>query len=164
MNSIAVFDIDGVVADARHRLGIITGSPTHADWLAFFAAAEADPVIPAGAEFARESSVHHEIVWLTARPEQFRALTSAWLARHHLPPGQLLMKPDDDRQPARDFKVAQVRKLQAEHEVVVVVDDDPRVIARLGAEGITFRHATWVPWEQVLGGEPEKSLPRRDEP
>lgn len=30
---VAVLDIDGTVADARHRLSLLAGTPTHADWV-----------------------------------------------------------------------------------------------------------------------------------
>ena len=43
---IAVFDIDGVLADARHREHHVSGRPK--DWDAFFAAVGDDPVVEAG--------------------------------------------------------------------------------------------------------------------
>src|SRR5659263_561226 len=43
---LAVFDIDGVLADVRHRLPHVQARPK--DWDAFFAAIGKDPVLPDG--------------------------------------------------------------------------------------------------------------------
>ena len=43
---LAVVDIDGVVADVRHRLHFIEGTPRQ--WDRFFAAADEDPPLPEG--------------------------------------------------------------------------------------------------------------------
>jgi hypothetical protein len=43
---LAVFDIDGVLADVRHRLHLVEGRPK--DWDGFFAAAADDPPLTRG--------------------------------------------------------------------------------------------------------------------
>ena len=43
---LAVFDVDGVLADVGHRLRHLEGG--RKDWGAFFAAAEKDPPLPVG--------------------------------------------------------------------------------------------------------------------
>jgi hypothetical protein len=62
---VAVLDIDGTVADARHRLSLLAGTLTHADWVRFFEAASSDP----RAAVARELAAEHPLVWYTGRPE-----------------------------------------------------------------------------------------------
>src|SRR5690349_18646236 len=141
--AIAVFDIDGTVADARHRLHLIAGSADHEQWVRFFDAAVDDPPLPEGVAKARQLAETHDIVWLTARPERLRAMTARWLAQHGLPAGQLLMLPDGDKTLARRYKLDAIRKLAEEHEVAVVIDDDPRVIALLEEARIPFVQADW---------------------
>ena len=62
---LAVFDIDGVVADVRHRLHHLAGRPK--DWDGFFDAAADDPPLPTGIALVAELAQRHEIVWLTGR-------------------------------------------------------------------------------------------------
>lgn len=45
---VTVLDIDGTVAYARHRLSLLAGTPTHADWVRFFEAASSDRCFPKG--------------------------------------------------------------------------------------------------------------------
>ena len=49
----AVLDIDGVLADVRHRLHHLDGA--RRDWGAFFAGMDADPVLAPGREVAQEA-------------------------------------------------------------------------------------------------------------
>jgi hypothetical protein len=96
---LAVFDVDGVLADVRHRLRHVERRPK--DWDAFFGAALDDPPLPAGVELARESAKDCEVVYVTGRPERCRADTLAWFAQHGLPEGTLRMRRERDRRPAR---------------------------------------------------------------
>jgi phosphoglycolate phosphatase-like HAD superfamily hydrolase len=145
---LAVFDVDGVVADVRHRLHHLTRRPK--DWNRFFAAAGRDPALPAGVELALEYAQSHVLVWLTGRPEHLRAVTSSWLARQGLPNELLFMRPSTDRRPAREFKVAQLALLGKESVIDVVVDDDPEVVTRLRTLGWPVLLADWVPYAETL--------------
>ena len=66
--SLAVFDIDGVLADVRHRLHHLQVRPQR--WEAFFSAADRDPLLPDGAARLRAAQVEHDVVYLTGRPER----------------------------------------------------------------------------------------------
>jgi phosphoglycolate phosphatase-like HAD superfamily hydrolase len=138
---LAVFDIDGVVADARHRLHLIQGKPRR--WDEFFAAAGDDPPLADGIALVQELSADHEILWLTGRPERNRRLTTTWLAAQELPVEPLLMRPDRDFRPARLTKRDELRKLRRTRDIAIVVDDDPDVIEMLAADGIPTRLADW---------------------
>ncbi|GAA1639677.1 LNS2 domain-containing protein [Actinoplanes couchii] len=100
-----------------------------------------------GVALVREYAVGHRIVWLTGRPERLRRVTEKWFADHGLPAGTLLMRPDHDRRPARDYKLGQLRKLGS---VAVVVDDDPAVVRTLEKEGFPVRLADWVGYQKSL--------------
>jgi hypothetical protein len=146
---LAVFDVDGVVADVRHRLHHLNRRPK--DWARFFAAADRDPPLAEGIELARQYAASHVLVWLTGRPEHLRPVTSGWLAAQDLPNHLLFMRPAGDRRPARDFKAEQLTVLAKQAPVDVVVDDDPLVVTRLRALGWTVRLADWVPYGEASG-------------
>jgi phosphoglycolate phosphatase-like HAD superfamily hydrolase len=145
---LAVFDVDGVVADVRHRLRHVARG--RKNWTAFFAAAAADPPLAVGVELAREWAAEHDLVWLTGRPEHLRAVTERWLRAQRLPVQRLVMRPAHDRRPAKFFKADRIAALAAETRVAVVVDDDPEVVAELTARGWPVYLADWVPYADAL--------------
>ncbi|MGB9376789.1 MAG: hypothetical protein WCB04_04655 [Mycobacteriales bacterium] len=150
-----MFDIDGVVADVRHRLHHLESTPKN--WSAFFAGAAGDPALPEGVALALELSAEHDLVWLTGRPERLRRVTTDWLRNQSLPVEPLHMRGNRDFRPARQTKLAVVRELAAERTVAVVVDDDPAVVSVLKADGIAVLLADWVPY-----GEPLRQGQERD--
>jgi hypothetical protein len=144
--TLAVFDIDGVVADVRHRLHHL--DPPRS-WRRFFAGAGDDPLLPEGARLVADLARHHDVVWLTGRPDWLRATTAAWLSGHGLPAGELYLRPDGDYRPAPVFKLSVLRGL-TERSVAAVVDDDPEVVAAATAAGLPAVLADWVPRSETL--------------
>ena len=139
----AVIDLDGVVADVRHRLHFLDSSPK--DWDGFFAGIPDDPVLAEGRAVLEQLVGDHEIVYLTGRPEATRAETEAWLTRHRLPQAMLIMRRPRDRRPARITKPALLRDLTTDgRQVAVVVDDDPQVCAALERAGWPVLRADWM--------------------
>ena len=110
-----VLDIDGVVADVRHRLHHLDVQPKN--WDAFFAAAKNDRLLAIGADLANTAALTHTIVYFTGRPERLRAATTKWLESNGLPRGRLLMRRDGDRRPAVQTKLQQLRGLRAEIKI-----------------------------------------------
>ena len=139
---LAVIDIDGVLADVRHRLKHLDRRPK--DWDAFFAAAVDDPPLQVGLETVRRLAEVHDVVYLSGRPERCRADTEGWFRRHGLPPGEILLRRPDDRRPARLVKVQQLRRLQRRTPVAVLVDDDPDVLEAARDAGFDVLPATWM--------------------
>jgi phosphoglycolate phosphatase-like HAD superfamily hydrolase len=152
--SLAVLDIDGVLADVRHRLHHLATRPK--DWTGFFTAAADDPLLPGGAQLAHQLAAEHEVLYLTGRPERIRELTGRWLADQQLPPGRLLMRPDGDHRPARLFKRERLRTLANERTIASVVDDDPQVVELLRAAGIPVRLADELPYAEPLARAQER--------
>ncbi|MCU1588121.1 MAG: hypothetical protein JWN31_1614 [Frankiales bacterium] len=139
---LAVFDIDGVLANVQHRLHHIEGR--RKNWLAFFDAAVDDPALDEGVALALEASKDCDIAYLTGRPERCRRDTEVWLQSKGLPEGPLRMRPDHDRQPAALMKPAVLAKLAAGRVVAVVVEDDPRVCDAYERSGWNVLRATWA--------------------
>jgi phosphoglycolate phosphatase-like HAD superfamily hydrolase len=150
---LAVFDIDGVVADVRHRLHHL--EPPRRSWSGFFRDAADDPLLAEGSRLVAELAGRHEIVWLTGRPEWLRRTTADWLAAHGLPGGELHLRPEGDYRPARQYKVQVLRRL-AGRGVAAFVDDDPEVVAAATAAGFPAALADWVPRETALRDAQER--------
>jgi phosphoglycolate phosphatase-like HAD superfamily hydrolase len=139
----AVFDVDGVLADVRHRLHFVERRPK--DWAGFFGAMADDGPLDVGIALARDqAAAGHAIVYLTGRNESYRRTTLDWMARHGLPEGRLVMRRDDDRRPARLFKPQALARIARTAQVVAVVDDDAAVVDVLRRDGWPVLHATWM--------------------
>jgi phosphoglycolate phosphatase-like HAD superfamily hydrolase len=152
---LAAFDIDGVLADVRHRLRHVERRPK--DWEAFFAAAPDDPPLAPGVALVLESAKDCEVVYVTGRPERCRADTLAWFDKHGLPAGRLSMRGGRDRRPARIAKPELLQRLAAGRVVAVVVDDDPAVCAAYEQAGFPVLRAEW------MGSEPALRQAQEDE-
>lgn len=155
LRPVAVIDIDGVVADVRHRVRFLDSHPR--DWDAFFGAAADDAPLSVGVERVTQLAVNHDIVWLTGRPEWLREVTVAWFAQHGLPGGRLIMRRGRDRRPARLVKRGELRRLSAGRTVAIVIDDDPAVVAELAADGWPIEQADWLEYAPALGDAQEGS-------
>lgn len=138
---LAIVDIDGVVADVRHRLHHLERRPKN--WKAFFADAERDEPHVEGVELVRLLAAEHEIIFLTGRPGNLKWATKKWLERHGMGGHRLVMRPGGDRRPAAMVKVELLAELGEGRQVEIVVDDDDAVIAAMRAAGYTTLHATW---------------------
>lgn len=145
---LAVFDVDGVLADVRHRLHLVERRPK--DWDGFFAAAPQDPPLAEGVQLARASAVDCEVGYVTGRPERCRQDTLEWFRAHELPAGRLAMRDTGDRRPARVAKPQLLRRLARGRTVALVVDDDAQVCAAYEQAGWRVLHATWMSAERSL--------------
>ena len=138
---LAIIDIDGVVADVRHRLHHVESRPK--DWDAFYAAAADDPAHAEGLAVVTRLAADHEVVFVTGRPAWLRAVTQTWLDANGLGAHALHMRSSRDRAPGRIIKPAVVARLAEGRTVGVVVDDDADVLAAMGEQGWPTFHADW---------------------
>jgi phosphoglycolate phosphatase-like HAD superfamily hydrolase len=145
---LAVFDVDGVLADVRHRLHHLESKPKN--WGAFFRDAIDDPPLAEGIALCLESAKDCEVVYVTGRPEHCRRDTVTWFARHGLPEGRLSMRAEGDRRPARMAKPQLLRRLARGRTVAVVVDDDEQVCSAYEQAGWRVLRARWMDSNPVL--------------
>jgi hypothetical protein len=145
---LAVVDIDGVLADVRHRLHHVQSSPK--DWDSFFAAAREDPLLEQGHETASRLAEVFDIVYLSGRPERCREDTLAWLEQHALPDGEVLLRRQGDHRPARLIKVEALDRLSTGRRIAVLVDDDPLVLDAARTAGYDVLPADWMPADETL--------------
>lgn len=139
---LAVFDIDGVLADVTHRLHHLQRRPKN--WHGFFGDALHDPPLEEGLTLLVEAAQDCEVAYVTGRPEACRRDTVTWLQRHGLPEGTLVMRAQRDRRPAKVAKPQLLSRLAAGRTVAVVVDDDLAVCDAYEAAGWTVLRATWA--------------------
>ena len=106
-----IFDIDGTLADARHRLHHILGKPQgEKDWDSWDAETHKDdPIIPiitiANALWAQGQ----HILLLTGRNERVRKQTENWLYDHDVMYDDMIMRDYGDH---RDDNIVKLEKLQ----------------------------------------------------
>jgi hypothetical protein len=138
---LAFVDIDGVLADVRHRLHYIERRPR--DWDGFFAAAVDDPAHAEGIALVETLQADHEVVFLTGRPHRLAAESERWLTQHGVGGHRLVMRPERDRRPAAVVKFELLRQIAEGRRVAVVIDDDRDVIGTMRNAGYPTFHATW---------------------
>jgi hypothetical protein len=156
---VAVFDLDGVVADVSHRRHLIDGKR---DWSAFFAAAADDAPLAPGLELARAAQEEGlGIVYLSGRPERLRQITLDWLRQHEAPPGQLMLRPGRDRSPATGLKLRLLRRLARHARIVFFVDDDADVVNAVRSADPALVHGESVVADWQPGGARGRGVMRR---
>jgi HAD superfamily, subfamily IIIB (Acid phosphatase) len=137
-------DIDGVLADAGHRLHFVRQRPR--DWNAFFDAAADDPPLPAALRLLEVLDADLVIVLVTGRPARLRDLTVDWLACHGARWDLLAMRPPDDRSAASNLKRRTLDALRAAGwEPRLAIDDDEEVVAAYGRAGLPCFRAGFAP-------------------
>jgi phosphoglycolate phosphatase-like HAD superfamily hydrolase len=153
---LAVFDLDGTLSDTRHRLHHVSSAPR--DWDAFFRAAADDPPLPDGISLALDWASRCDLGYVTGRPERCRRDTEEWLTTHGLPAGDLWMRDDTDRRPARVTKPRLLQRLARRRTIEVVVDDDQLVCDAYRRAGFAVVHADWMPPSETLEQAQEKGV------
>lgn len=132
---VALFDLDGVIADAASRQGYIRRAEP--DWKGFFLACGTDTVVPGAKALIDAVDPAMSLVLLTARPATVRAQTERWLAEHNIRHDVLLMRPYGDYTASTDFKrSAAAELLKHGFEIAISVEDDPRNVDMFRSLGI----------------------------
>ena len=136
-----VFDLDGTLADATHRLHFIQQEPK--DWDSFFGAVGDDAPIHHVIDIANalEAIGFGVVIW-TGRPERCQRDPISWLQKHGVRFDALLMREDGDRRPDHEIKMEWLALLGG---VTAAFEDRSRVVAAWRAAG--------VPCYQVASGD-----------
>lgn len=130
-----IFDIDGTLADIRHRVHYLTRKPK--DWVAFQAEAHLDSVIEPIATIFRVMGPWHNIILCTGRGEQERRVTEAWLAKHRLISLWLFMRTEGDYRADDVVKAEMLVQMRARGlDPKLAFEDRSRVVAMWRSHGI----------------------------
>lgn len=138
---IVIVDMDGTLADVRHRLHHIKG-PGRKDWKCFFQGQVHDKPFAAIAQRVRALSGDHEIVIVTGRPEQYRSGTEEWLRKFRIPFSRICMRPAGDHRPDYIVKGEILKKLGPERVSLAFEDRRPvcEVYRQAGVRVIAVNH------------------------
>lgn len=136
LKKIVVCDIDGTVADCTHRLHHVKKDPK--DWKSFFAEMGADSPRYDVYEQVRDLAVdnHAQVIFVSARPEEYREVTEEWLRGCQMEHFHLIMRRSGDRRPDTEVKQEILNKQLKHYEILKVFDDRPSVIEMWRSNGL----------------------------
>lgn len=131
-------DIDGTIADITHRLKY--GGGETKDWKMFFSLMSEDTVRE---EVRKKLHDFHTngftIIFVTARPEDYREETTRWLDNHGLSfAWTLIMRRSNDKRPDTEVKQQILDTyFPDKSQIHLVIDDRPSVIRMWRENGLT---------------------------
>ena len=135
MAKVVVFDIDGTLANADHRMHWVSSKPKN--WAA------CDAAIP-------QDTVHTDIAWIldflpldtriilcTGRSEKVREVTEAWLRSNDIEYNALYMRPTGDFRKDYIVKVELLQQIINDYgKPYLWFDDRQQVVDAIRAQGI----------------------------
>ncbi len=139
-----ICDIDGTVADCRHRLHhVLPGAKR--DWDAFFSKMADDTPIKPVIDLlvtAWQSPFAPAIIMCSGRPEKYREVTEDWLVAQGVPFRTLYMRPDNDTRADHIVKAQILRGIIEDgYEPFLVIDDRQSVVDMWRENGLVCLQA-----------------------
>ena len=134
---IVIFDIDGTLADIRHRVHHVRGDKKRRHWGRFFKEMVYDvpnkPILDLWLSLKKADTYNMYI--FTGRPEDYREATESWLIKNHIYPDKLFMRPKGDHRQDCLVKTEMLDKID-ESMVTFIVDDRKQVVAMWREKGL----------------------------
>jgi FMN phosphatase YigB (HAD superfamily) len=133
-----IFDIDGTLADIRHRRGFLEGE--RPDWNLFNAAMGDDtPNVPVVTLYkSLWETGQYDMVLASGRNERHRRVTEQWLIWNEIPFERILLRTDKDSRADHIIKQEILDMLLAEgRQIAFTVDDRQQVVDMWRRNGIT---------------------------
>ena len=124
-----LFDLDGTLADIKHRRIFLENTPP--DWQSFNLAMGDDipnkPIIDLYKTLWE--SAKYDIILISGRNEKHRKITEQWLSCNEVPFSRLMLRADKDSRSDHIIKEEILIQLQNEgKKVLFVVDDRQQVV------------------------------------
>ena len=133
-DEIAIFDIDGTLADISHRRHHVEKKPKN--WKAFFQGMSQDKVVHS---IARLCNILYDsglkILLCSGRSEEHRAETIQWLAENGVNYHELILRRDGDRRTDTIVKREMLAGLDRS-KILFVVEDRNGVVEMWRSEGL----------------------------
>ena len=130
-----VFDLDGTLADGKHREHFINREIGAKDWRGYFAACDRDQAIgPIVNTLRALAAAGHDIEIWTGRSDEVAEKTAAWLQERGLHGFKMRSRPAGDHTPDHELKAAWME--QASRKPSLVFEDRARVVAMWRSHGI----------------------------
>lgn len=138
--SVVLCDLDGTIANLEHRLSYMhPPEGVKKDWKSFFAEIANDTLIDGVAsQLLQKRMEGHEIFYISARPDNYRKETEAWLQKVGAPPyTALFMRRSGDKREDSEIKQDILDQMFPDKSIInCVFDDRPRVIRMWQANGL----------------------------
>lgn len=139
---IVIVDVDGTLADSKHRL---RKKPTGGtDWEYFFRPEliMQDPPFPVVVKWVQELYGHYTVVIVSGRPENKAAQqTVGWLALQGVPYNHIFMRGSGDKRDDTVVKKEILDKLP-KNKIAFAIDDRNRIVDLWRSEGIKCYQVT----------------------
>lgn len=143
-----LMDIDGTVADIRHRLHFIKDKPKN--WDAFFKACKDDTPFKHMKTIVGALWSVGRVLYVSGRPERCRNDTQEWLKKHgfntSLFPAGLYMRADGDYRDDSIVKYELLQKIKADGYHPIMAFDDRNCVVKMWREN-------GIPCAQVAEGD-----------
>ena len=137
-DSFMIVDIDGTIANLKHRLHFVRGSKP--DWDAFHAHVIDDQPWYDMIALVRTLHYHEGVTpfMVTGRMERCRKDTETWLDRHGVPFLRLHMRPEKDFRPDYEIKeeIFNTHFAAHAHKCLLVLDDRDQVVKMWRSKGL----------------------------
>ena len=131
-------DLDSTLASTWDRRHLINWDDIEAtDWRAYAMACADDTVFPAVRKLVLDYRSLFRVVIVTGRHEDAKEATRAWLRTHGIGYDGLIMRPDGDRRPNEEFKIAAIREWCEMNgdQVYLLIDDWPPIVEKASEYG-----------------------------
>ena len=128
-DKVIICDLDGTLCDIEHRRHFVAQTPK--DWKGFFEGISEDTLREEVAEMVRSKNV----LFVSARPENYRKETEDWLRKHGFI-NMLIMREAGDKRPDTEVKSDIYDKYLKNLDIVEVIDDRPCVIKMWQEKGL----------------------------
>jgi predicted kinase len=123
-DEIIICDIDGTIADGRHREHFLAQDKK--DWASYYALLCYDEPIDLICRWIAEEIKERTVILVSGRPDTYQRETVAWLKMCRIKYDYILMRRGDDKRPDTMVK-ADILKLLPKEKIVCVIDDRPSV-------------------------------------
>lgn len=140
-----IFDIDGTLADCRHRLRFILPPAGgiydeeldwKPDWKSFYEQCPYDQPIEDVCRVCRE--LGYPVIYITGRPQEYREQTDKWITYNDLPGGLLFMRQDGDHRPDYEYKREIYKKyIEGHYNILGVFEDRTQCVDMWRELGLT---------------------------
>ena len=149
-----IFDLDGTLADVSKRkeladkaqsqiTGEMTEAPFFADRKAWWDVWQNPQIIldfdepnPPVLLLFNILRTKYDVIITSARNDKNRDITLQWFEKHDINVNTLIMRPDGDFRPDREFKQEVLDKLKETHDIIMTFDDRDQVVQMWRDNGI----------------------------
>jgi hypothetical protein len=137
MSRLVIVDMDGTVSNHHHR-----ASQLDIGFDEYNSLLHLDDPIHGVCEIVRKMSTTHLIIFITGRPNKYRAETIDWMRRNDVPHDELYMRPDDDMRSDVTLKAGILmgildNKQMDLHDITFVLEDRDCVVKMWREMGLT---------------------------